>query len=186
MFIMPLEKENTHFVRQAARLLAECFPHAYRDSSEEEINHCLEDDRIALIAVEEEEVLGFIGAIPQYDVTGWELHPLAVRTGRQSQGIGTKLIHALEEECRSRGGITIYLGSDDEFGKTTLSHNDLYSDTYEKMASVQNVNRHPYEFYQKVGYKIVGVIPDANGIGKPDIWMAKRIVTVADLGKPWS
>ena len=29
--------------------------------------------------------------------------------------------------------------------------------------------------FQKMGYKIVGVFPDANGIGKPDIWMAKRI-----------
>ncbi len=31
------------------------------------------------------------------------------------------------------------------------------------------------EFYQKVGYTVVGVVPDANGLGKPDILMAKRI-----------
>jgi hypothetical protein len=31
------------------------------------------------------------------------------------------------------------------------------------------------EFYQKLGYVIVGVIPDANGFGKPDIFMAKRL-----------
>jgi aminoglycoside 6'-N-acetyltransferase I len=34
---------------------------------------------------------------------------------------------------------------------------------------------HPYEFYQKMGFAIVGVMPDANGIGKPDIYMAKRL-----------
>jgi aminoglycoside 6'-N-acetyltransferase I len=34
---------------------------------------------------------------------------------------------------------------------------------------------HPYEFYQKLGYVIVGVIPDANGPGKPDILMAKSL-----------
>ncbi|MCA9940912.1 MAG: AAC(6')-Ia family aminoglycoside 6'-N-acetyltransferase, partial [Anaerolineales bacterium] len=28
----------------------------------------------------------------------------------------------------------------------------------------------------KLGYAIVGVVPDANGWGKPDIIMAKRIV----------
>jgi aminoglycoside 6'-N-acetyltransferase I len=31
------------------------------------------------------------------------------------------------------------------------------------------------KFYQKLGYVIVGVIPDANGPGKPDIMMAKRV-----------
>lgn len=34
---------------------------------------------------------------------------------------------------------------------------------------------HPYEFYQKLGYSIVGVLPDANGFEKPDIFMAKRV-----------
>ncbi len=29
--------------------------------------------------------------------------------------------------------------------------------------------------YQKRGFVIVGVVPDANGLGKPDILMAKRI-----------
>lgn len=29
------------------------------------------------------------------------------------------------------------------------------------------------EFYQKMGFAIVGVMPDANGIGKPDIYIAK-------------
>jgi aminoglycoside 6'-N-acetyltransferase I len=27
---------------------------------------------------------------------------------------------------------------------------------------------HPYEFYMKIGFSIVGVMPDANGVGKPD------------------
>jgi aminoglycoside 6'-N-acetyltransferase I len=31
------------------------------------------------------------------------------------------------------------------------------------------------EFYRKLGFVIVGVVPDANGPGKPDILMAKRV-----------
>jgi aminoglycoside 6'-N-acetyltransferase I len=42
-------------------------------------------------------------------------------------------------------------------------------------ASSQNLKNHPFTFYERLGYHIVGVIPDANGIGKPDILMAKRL-----------
>jgi aminoglycoside 6'-N-acetyltransferase I len=44
-----------------------------------------------------------------------------------------------------------------------------------QIAAIRNLKRHPYEFYHKQGYAIVGVIPDANGLGKPDIMMAKRV-----------
>ena len=46
---------------------------------------------------------------------------------------------------------------------------------FEHVARIRNLKGHPYEFYQKLGYVIVGVIPDANGPGKPDIIMARRI-----------
>jgi len=44
------------------------------------------------------------------------------------------------------------------------------------VARIRNLKQHPYEFYQKQGFVIVGVMPDANGIGKPDILMAKSVV----------
>lgn len=40
---------------------------------------------------------------------------------------------------------------------------------------MSSLRRHPYEFYLKLGYTVVGVIPDANGPGKPDILMATRL-----------
>src|SRR6476661_2634127 len=46
---------------------------------------------------------------------------------------------------------------------------------WEHIAKIRNLRGHPYEFYQKMGFAIVGVMPDANGIGKPDIFMAKRL-----------
>jgi len=96
----------------------------------------------------------------------------------RGRGIGKRLVNALEDEIARRGGITVYLGSDDEFGTTSLYGVDLYDGTFEKIENIRNVNGHPYTFYEKLGYKIVGVLPDANGIGKPDIWMAKRITHI--------
>ena len=121
-------------------------------------------------------VVGMVGAMPQYGITGWELHPLAVRAEAREKGIGTNLCRELERILKEKGCITIYLGSDDETGSTTLANTDLFVDTYEKIKNIRNLSNHAFEFYQKVGYKIVGVIPDANGIGKPDIWLAKSLV----------
>jgi len=75
----------------------------------------------------------------------------------------------------ARGGRTVYLGTDDEDGMTTVGHIDLYPHVLQHLTRIRNLKRHPYEFYQKLGCVIVGAIPDANGLGKPDILMAKRL-----------
>ncbi len=176
MEIRAINKSSQKEREDVAALLHEAFPHSYHDTADEEVETCLGSDRIALVAVENMRVVGFIGAIPQYGETGWELHPLVVRAAFQGSGIGTRLIQRLEQEVAAHGGLMIYLGTDDEFGKTSLSQTDLFEDTFAKIEAIRNLNRHPYEFYQKMGYRIVGVIPDANGIGKPDIYMAKRLL----------
>lgn len=82
----------------------------------------------------------------------------------------------LEAYVGARGGLTITLGTDDENDQTSLSGINLYPNVWEHIARIRNLKSHPYEFYQKLGYVIVGVVPDANGIGKPDILMAKSVV----------
>lgn len=78
-----------------------------------------------------------------------------------------------------RGAHTLYLGTDDEANLTSLGGVDLYPDVLSHVASIRNLGRHPYGFYLKQGFEIVGVMPDANGPGKPDIYMARRV------GEPW-
>ena len=97
------------------------------------------------------------------------------RTDHQRAGVGSALVADLEERVRAAGGTTIWLGTDDETGLTSIGGIDLYPDVIGNLARIQNLRGHPFEFYQKLGYSVVGVIPDANGFGKPDILMAKGV-----------
>lgn len=173
-----LSKKTKQFNRQAAELLKKAFPHAYSDTSEDEIEKIVEKDRVAIAAVDGERLIGFVGAIPQYGVTAWELHPLVVDERSRRKGVGAKLCRALEADLKGKGCLTVYLGTDDEFFRTSLSDTDLFENTFEKIQNIRNLSDHPFTFYQKIGYQIVGVIPDANGIGMPDIWLAKSLVRV--------
>jgi aminoglycoside 6'-N-acetyltransferase I len=166
--------------KDAAEILRVTFPWRYSgNDAEQEVKRMLSKKRIGLAAITQTNngarIAGIIGATPQYGVTGWELHPLAVLKEYRKRGFGRMLIEALEDEVAKRGGVMLYLGSDDEFGTTSLYGVDLFDKTFDKLSSIQDTGGHPFPFYEKMGYKIVGVLPDANGIGKPDIWMAKRI-----------
>jgi aminoglycoside 6'-N-acetyltransferase I len=171
MIIIPL---HPNAVSEAAGVLQDALKYS-RHVAEQEIHKMKKKPNILLTAIAGNCVVGIIGAIHQYGVTGWELHPLAVLTEYQRHGVGSALVEALEREVYGYGCVMLYLGSDDETGTTTLYGADLYDDTFEKLKNIQNTGGHPYTFYEKLGYKIVGVLPDANGVGKPDIWMAKRI-----------
>src|SRR5262249_37078891 len=119
-------------------------------------------------------VLGWIGGRLSY-ARVWELHPLVVAPSAPRRGIGRALGADLETQGRRRGGLTILLDSDDETGMTTPTGGDLYPDVLPHIQNIRNRRGHPFEFYQECGFVIVGVIPDANGYGKPDILMAKRV-----------
>ncbi|HEX8221287.1 MAG TPA: GNAT family N-acetyltransferase [Chloroflexia bacterium] len=182
MRIMDLAAEDEGLVRQVATILVEAFrehwPDAWPDveSALEEVRESFAEGRISRVAVGEGgEALGWIGGVPEYDGLAWELHPLAVDPARQRQGIGSALVADLEEQVRQRGGLTVMLGSDDQDGMTTVSGVDVYPSVWEHIGRIRNLKGHPYEFYQKQGYTITGIVPDANGWGKPDILMAKRV-----------
>ena len=141
-----------------------------------EVRESLAPERISRIAVDDiGTVLGWIGGIPQYDGHVWELHPLVVAPAHQRQGIGRALVADLEAATRRRGGLTLWLGSDDENDRTSLGGVDLYPDVLAHLATLRDIGGHPFTFYQRVGFVVVGAVPDANGRGKPDIYMAKRL-----------
>jgi aminoglycoside 6'-N-acetyltransferase I len=101
---------------------------------------------------------------------------MVVRREHRRRGLGRRLVTAFEAEARRRGGLTATLGTDDDAGMTSLSGIDLYDDVPRNIAELRDLGRHhPFLFYRKLGYVVTGVMPDANGPGRPDIYMSKRL-----------
>ncbi|NTV62705.1 MAG: GNAT family N-acetyltransferase [Oscillochloris sp.] len=156
-----------------ARHWPEAWPHL--ESAIDEVSEALAPGKICRAALDTSgDLLGWVGALPQYGGNVWELHPLVVRPEHQGRGIGRALVEDLAGQVRAQGGLTIFLGSDDEDNMTSLSGVSLYPEVWPHIAGIRNLRRHPYSFYQRCGFVIVGVVPDANGPGKPDILMARR------------
>ena len=67
------------------------------------------------------------------------------------------------------------LGTSDVTSATSLSDVDLFADTPAHLAAATAHRSHPLAFWQRVGYAVVGVIPDAEGRGAPSIQLARRL-----------
>lgn len=181
MHIRDLSSADTHLIEQIAAMLVDSFSENWPDAwptleeALEEVHESFEEGRISRVALDENgNALGWIGGQHTYGSV-WELHPMVVHGNHRRQGIGRALVADLEAQVRARGGLTLMLGTDDENEMTSLSGVDLYSDIPGHIARIRNRRGHPYEFYQKLGFVIIGLVPDANGLGKPDILMAKRV-----------
>jgi aminoglycoside 6'-N-acetyltransferase I len=187
MQIADLQPNDAAAIEQAAQALVAGFrehsPDAWPDlaAARAEVHEALEPGKLCRVArAADGSVLGWVGGHLSY-ARVWELHPLVVSPAVQRRGIGRALVADLEVQVRQRGGLTILLGSDDEDDMTTLSGVELYPDVWSHIRTIRNLRGHPFEFYQKCGFVIVGVVPDANGYGKPDILMAKRVSETSDI-----
>jgi aminoglycoside 6'-N-acetyltransferase I len=181
MRIIDLSASEPDRIAQTASLLHVSFLHRAAawpdiDSAREEVLKSLEPGKISRVAIDDRgRVVGWIGGQPQYDGHVWELHPLVVAMSERRQGIGRALVRDLEELVAAAGALTLWLGSDDENGETSFTDVDLYRDLPIRLGDFVARGDHPYPFYHRLGFRLVGVVPDANGRGKPDILLAKRI-----------
>jgi aminoglycoside 6'-N-acetyltransferase I len=172
-----LDPRHGEAAMEAAAMLLQAFPNWLRTREEAlgVVADALAPDRLCLTARSGADVFGWIGGIPAYS-HAWELHPLVVRADVRGQGIGRALVAALEERLRDRGVLTLYLGTDDDGPApgTSAGGIELFPDPLAHAAGL-TVRDHPVGFYRRLGFTVVGLIPDANGPGKPDILMAKHI-----------
>jgi aminoglycoside 6'-N-acetyltransferase I len=165
MNIVDLSTQPGGVREQAAKLLVDHFdgPTGWPnlDLAREEVATVL-GEGFAFAMVDVQSLLGWVGGLPEYEGRVWELHPIVVHSAFRRQGIGRALAAAL--------------GTDDNTGMTSLAGVDLYQDPARHIAEIRDLGRgHPFGFYQKLGYVITGVMPDANGRGRPDIYMSKRL-----------
>ncbi len=182
MRIVDLTAADAGLIDQVASVLIDGFVDTgstswrTRADALETVHESLGADRMSRVALDDGGmVAGWIGGLATYDGRVWELHPLVVRRNRRLQGVGRALVADFEVCVRERGGSTIYLGTDDENGRTNIGGRELYPDPLRAAANVASTAQHPLEFYRKLGFVVVGLLPDANGFGKPDIFMAKRV-----------
>ena len=145
------------------------------DLAREEVAHVLREG-FARAAVDGDTLLGWVGGLPEYAGRVWELHPMVVRRDHRRRGLGRALAAAMEEEAARRGALTITLGTDDDAGITSLANVDLYDDVPRHIRELRDLGHgHPFLFYRRLGFTVTGVMPDANGRGRPDICMSKPV-----------
>jgi aminoglycoside 6'-N-acetyltransferase I len=164
---------------QAAAMLADAFPDENGWPTIElglaEIEWVSKDGFVRA-AVEHDRVLGWVGGLSEYRGRVWELHPIVVAPDRRMQGVGRALVDAFEDEARRRGGLTATLGTDDHYGMTSVWQADLYADLPSHISGLRDLGQgHPFLFYRRLGYVVTGLMPDANGRGRPDIYMSKAL-----------
>jgi aminoglycoside 6'-N-acetyltransferase I len=179
--IEDLRRRQTARVDAAARLLHEAFSPlgvwTTMAEARDEVVGMFAADRLSRVAIVDDEVVGWIGAIAEYDGLVWQLHPIVVQEAWRRRGVGRALVHDLERELAARGGLTLWAGADDLIGETSFGSIDLFSALPGAFSSERSWGRHPLPFYRRLGFQVIGVMPDANGPGRPDIFLGKRIGT---------
>jgi aminoglycoside 6'-N-acetyltransferase I len=181
MEIIDLSPDDNESIYRVADLLRIAFKDLSPDSWPDietalsEVQELFGADKISRIAVSEKVPVGWIGATSNYNGNSWELHPLVVHPQFQNRGIGRALVADLEKLIASKGGITLYVWTDDETGLTSLGKKELYPHILKHLEKITVHRTHPFGFYIHTGFYPAGVLPDANGPGKPDILLVKKL-----------
>ena len=178
--IVPLGPADEHNIAQVCELLVRSFRDLSPtwvptvEAAREKVMEALAPAMIARVLIVEDRVAGFVGARHNYGSV-WELHPLVVDESVRYRGYGRRLVTDIEGLVAREGALTLLLGTSDETACTSLAGQDLFKDLIGALRDLTSTSDHPLGFWKSVGYTVVGLVPDAEGLGKPTILLAKSV-----------
>lgn len=144
------------------------------DDAREEVTDALDDAHRTLVMFDGGQPVGWISTFHLYGQL-WEIHPLVVDPPRHGRGVGARLVAEVEAVARDSGAGVMFVGTSDETGSTSVSGRDLFADPAAAIATLDFERGHAVGFWLRMGYRVTGLIPDAEGPGKPSINLAKRL-----------
>ena len=179
--IVDLRDSDGDRIDQIAEFLYKCFrkyaPEWLSDleSCKEEVQESFEPGRRSRVLIDGDgQALAWVSTIIDDNV--WEIHPIAVSPKEQRKGYGAMLINDVAQLARAGGAVAMWAGTSDETGSTSFSDIDLYKNPASALDNFDAPPDHAINFWVKAGFSIVGVMPDEEGLGKPGIHFAKRLV----------
>jgi len=84
--------------------------------------------------------------------------------------LAQRLVRKICVHCKEKIVVTPEALREAGLDPDTLRGVDFYRDVPGHLRDLKNLGQHPLAFYLRVGFRVVGVMPDPNGRGKPDIF----------------
>ena len=177
--LIDLDSSDTALVERLASITFEAFKENAPDwiptvnLARKQVIAATSKGRLGRVVMEHGKPAGWIGLIKGKRV--WEIHPIAIAIEHQYKGFGHLLVEDVAQLAKAGGALTLFAGTSDEVGTTNLYGADLYADPAQSISNIQATGRNPFKFWQNVGFTVVGLMPDAEGIGKPAIQLARQL-----------
>ncbi len=176
----PLSQEDAALLRGVADLLVVAFPAIYAGDVTQALADVVQfaPEDCSLIARDSAGApIGWLRMERFKRQVSAEIKLVAVHPARRRQGVGRTLVMAAEERMRANGCMTMLATVGDTRGRTNLFGVNVIEDAPRLLAEFACHADHPAGFFLTIGYRLVGVLPDAYGPGKHDLTLARRIIS---------
>ena len=174
----PLGQEDAALLRGVADLLVIAFPTLYAGDVTRALADVVQfapEDRSLVARDSEGTPIGWLRMEHFKRQVSAEIKLVAVHPTRRRQGVGRTLVMAAEERMRAIGCVTMLATVGDTRGRTNLYGVNVIEDAPRLLTHFACHANHPAGFFLNIGYRLVGLLPDAYGPGKHDLTLARRI-----------